>query len=588
MYDTPYSKKFDDFYFSQKDGLAETHHVFLDGNNLPKAWEGKDKFSIFETGFGTGLNFFAAWDLFEKTAKKNQILDFVSVEKYPLCVKEIEHFLKPWADVFQDKVQILCDLYPIRIRGVHRIKINTQITLTLIFDDVNEALPTLTEKFDCWFLDGFAPAKNPQMWTDILFNNMARLSNPNASFATFSAAGSVRNGLESAGFNVQKQKGFGYKSDMTVGFFKNNEENEKSGLKDGASIAIIGGGLSGTACAFILKQYGFNPDIYEASDGLGAGASGNECGFFNPRFCALWDFSAQFFSPAFAQFITAAKHAGDLIDYNPCGALHLINTDEKKKRYSSMLKNWKWHEDHLSIVNAIDATNIAGIKIKEDALYLPNAGSVNVKKLCDYYAQDIKVHYNSQIIDYTQLDEDIVILCNAHSVVNFSGIDFLPLKKVRGQITKVKATDQSQNLQCNIHFGKYISAARDGIHHIGATFQPWEQDIDIVDQENFDNITAIKEQIQDLSNEDFEITGAWAQYRCASKDHFPIVGRIAQEKNVFTSLAFGSHGLVGSIQSAHILADILRGKEHCLQFDMKKNIDYQRFSLRNHKKMKKS
>ncbi len=275
--------------------------------------------------------------MFEKTAKENQSLDFVSIEKYPLTIEEIKNALKPWADIFKDKVEILCDLYPIRARGVHRVKINNQITLTLVFDDVNEVLPTLIEKFDCWFLDGFTPAKNPQMWTEVLFENMARLSNPYASFATFTAARFVREGLESVGFTVQKQKGFGYKPDMTNGFIQKEDKSRTSKIKQGASIAIIGGGLSGTATAFILKQYGFNPVIYEASDSLGAGSSGNECGFFNPRFCALWDFTAQFSSPAFAQFITMAKHADDEIEYNPCGALHLINTTEKEKRFSSMI-----------------------------------------------------------------------------------------------------------------------------------------------------------------------------------------------------------------------------------------------------------
>ena len=586
MYDTPYSKKFDDFYFSRKDGLAETQYVFLKGNNLPQSWEGRENFSICETGFGTGLNFFATWDLFEKTAQKNQSLDFVSIEKYPLSIEEINNALNPWADIFKNKIKIFCDLYPLRVRGVHRIKINSQITLTLIFDDVNAVMPTLIEKFDCWFLDGFTPAKNPQMWTDILFENMKRLSHPNASFATFTAAHKVREGLERFGFNVQKQKGFGYKSDMTIGFIQKEIENKKPKLKQGASIAIIGGGLSGTACAYTLKQYGFNPIIYEASQTLGAGASGNECGFYNPRFCALWNFSAQFFSPAYAQFISIAKRAGDDVNYNPCGSLHLINSSDKKKRFSAMLKNWQWHEDHLKILNQSESSNIAGIHINEDALYLPDSGSVNVKKLCHYYAQDIEVRTKHKIEDYTHLNEDIIILCNAHAALEFSGMNFIPLKKVRGQITKVQSTKHSQNLQCNIHFGKYISAAQNGMHHIGATFQPWEQEIDLVHEENFENINAIQEQISDLKNEDFEITGGWAQYRCASKDHFPIIGRVPHEKNVFTSLAFGSHGLVGSIQSAHILADLLRGKEHCLQFDMKKNIDYQRFSLRRQQKIK--
>jgi len=197
--------------------LAETRHVFLGGNGLPDAWAGKNSFSIFETGFGTGLNFFAVWDLFEKTAEAYQTLDFVSVEKYPLSIIEIKEALEPWSDLLKDKIDTLCDLYPIHVRGVHRVKISQQITLTLIFDDINEVIPTIEGQYDCWFLDGFRPASNPDMWSNGVFENMARLSRAGASFATFTAAGFVKRGLRDVGFDVKKIDGFGTKREMLVG-----------------------------------------------------------------------------------------------------------------------------------------------------------------------------------------------------------------------------------------------------------------------------------------------------------------------------------------------------------------------------------
>lgn len=583
MKGSPYSDQFDDFYFSRHDGLAETCHIYLKGNNLPQSWKDKESFSIFETGFGTGLNFLAVWDLFEKTAKESQTLDFVSVEKYPLSISEIKKALEPWSSDFEDKIDALCHLYPIRIRGTHRIKISKQITLTLIFDDINDALPTLNGAYDCWFLDGFSPAKNPDMWNENLYENMARLSKSGATIATFTSVGNVRRSLQSAGFDVKKQEGFRYKRHILTGVFRGKAAEIVSGIKAHSKVAIIGGGLSGTACAYILKQYGYEPIIYEASDSLASGASGNDCGFYNPRFTALWDGVAQFFAPAYAQFITMAKQAGDEIDYNPCGALHLINTPEKEKRFSAMIENWGWHGNHAQILEAKEVSSIAGISLGHKALHLPEAGSVNPKKLCHYYAKDIKVKYNTKIEDLSALNEEAVIICNAYHAKIYDAIDEEMTQTVRGQITKIKTKSTIEKLKCNLHYGGYISANQNGKHSVGATFQPWSDTLDILAEDHDYNLKNLNQSVGNINIDQKDVIEGWAGLRTASKDRFPIVGRVLEDKNIFVSMAFGSHGLVGALQSAHILADLLRGEQHCFQFDVKKVLSFQRFTERKNK-----
>lgn len=215
----PRSEIFDDIYFSPQDGLAETAHVFLKGNNLPGAWLNKPRFTIAETGFGTGLNFFSAWKLFEETTQDGETLDFVSVEKYPLQASQISTYLEPWSDYFEGRIEKLCALYPLCIPGFHRIQLSPSITLTIIFDDVNAALARIEHTIDCWFLDGFKPSSNPDMWSDKVFAEMGRLSKPGTTLATFTSAGFVRKGLEAAGFSVEKIQGFGTKREMTVGIF---------------------------------------------------------------------------------------------------------------------------------------------------------------------------------------------------------------------------------------------------------------------------------------------------------------------------------------------------------------------------------
>lgn len=216
----PKSKQFDDIYFSAEDGLAETQHVFLDGNNLPEAWHDQERFVIFETGFGTGLNFISVWKLFENSAKNGQKLDFISVEKYPLKPDFILKSLSHWSDFSEGRLETLTRLHPLLAPGYHRAQISEDITLTLIFDDIAEALPTVKGPIDCWFLDGFRPATNPEMWSAQLYKEMARLSSDHASFATFTAAGDVRRGIQEVGFDVQKIPGFGKKREMLVGTYK--------------------------------------------------------------------------------------------------------------------------------------------------------------------------------------------------------------------------------------------------------------------------------------------------------------------------------------------------------------------------------
>lgn len=189
--------------------------MFLDGNNLPGNWQGRD-FTIGETGFGTGLNFLCAWRLWNETNPGHK-LHFISVEKYPLSPDEIAAALEPWRGEFVDELDALLANYPEDCSGTKHIAMGEHCRLTLSFGDANDELPKWTEPVDCWFLDGFKPKKNPDMWTEIVFSNMARLSGPGATLATFTAAGFVRRGLAEAGFTVQRIKGYGTKWHMVTG-----------------------------------------------------------------------------------------------------------------------------------------------------------------------------------------------------------------------------------------------------------------------------------------------------------------------------------------------------------------------------------
>jgi len=322
-------------------------------------------------------------------------------------------------------------------------------------------------------------------------------------------------------------------------------------------VAIIGGGLAGSSAAWALARAGADVEIYEAGETLASAASGNETGLINPRIAAHRTPESDFFTAAYAQAVRTFSALGDDVDWLGCGSLHLINDEKKQKRFYQTLKNWGWPEDEMRLLDAAGASEVAGIEITKECLYLPHAGQVSPRKLCAYYAAGVKTHLNQKIENLADVQADIIILACGAGALNFAEAAWLPLNAVRGQVTHVKATAQSEKIACNLCFGGYMAAANDGWHMVGSTFQRWLDHSDIIEQDDRDNLARLKENIPALADIEFEIIGHRAACRTTSKDHFPIVGPLPDHKNIYVSTAHGSHGLISTLASAHILADLI-------------------------------
>ena len=210
----PRSSAFGDVYFSVTDGLNETRTVFLHGCGLPDAFH--NHYTIAELGFGTGLNFLATWQMWNDWRQPGDWLHYISTEAFPLTVADATRALHLWPELELFAAQLLAR-WPLAVRGVQRLVFDG-ITLTLHMDDVQRTLPQLDASVDAWFLDGFAPAKNPQMWAG-LYPHIARCSHTGTRVATYSVAGDVRRGLQAAGFTVEKMPGFTGKRERLEGIF---------------------------------------------------------------------------------------------------------------------------------------------------------------------------------------------------------------------------------------------------------------------------------------------------------------------------------------------------------------------------------
>lgn len=571
--ETPRSETFDDIYFAVEDGLAESRYVFLEQNHLPEGWSGRERFTICETGFGTGLNFLCVWSLFEKTVREDrqggpqgeQQLTYISFEKYPLSIADISKYLDHWRAEFGGRLERLCEVYPPRIHGWHKIRVSDRVTLLLIFDDVNRALPQLDHSVDCWFLDGHAPAKNPDMWSQEVFSAMGRLSHAGARVATFTSAGFVKRGLQGAGFEISKVKGFGRKREMLTGVF----------VKEGAvradpvlprRVAVIGGGVAGAAAVYSVCQRGINVDLFEKG-ALASGASGNVRGLFNPRFTAQQGNESDFYSAAFSHALRVFTSLSG-VGLDLCGSLHLITDEAKRKRFGGFLQSWGWHEDHARLVPRDEVQEICGIPVLHDAVFLPHSGLISPARVVPALAAMAHVIHE----EVTSLEKipggwsvngrlyDAVILCGAYEVLNFAQTAFLPLQRVRGQVSVIKTPEVFSNLECNLCYGGYASRPFEGRMVVGSTFQPWLDDPELREDDHEDVLRKLSAVVGAFDGDAASVVGGRTGFRCAAKDRVPVIGAVPEQEGLYLSVAHGSHGLTTALQGAEILAAQICGE----------------------------
>ena len=216
----PYSERFGDYYHARDGGLGQARHVFLGGNQLPARWQGRDRFVILETGFGLGLNFLAAWDAWRNDPARCGRLHFVSFERHPLGLDDLRQAHRQWPELapLADELQ---RQWPVLTPGIHRLWLNDdRVVLTLYFGDAVTGLGKIDGHADAFFLDGFAPAKNPELWSERVCHQLASLAAPGATLATWSVSAQVQRHLNYARFALEKTTGFANRREMLTGRFE--------------------------------------------------------------------------------------------------------------------------------------------------------------------------------------------------------------------------------------------------------------------------------------------------------------------------------------------------------------------------------
>ncbi|WP_223554805.1 bifunctional tRNA (5-methylaminomethyl-2-thiouridine)(34)-methyltransferase MnmD/FAD-dependent 5-carboxymethylaminomethyl-2-thiouridine(34) oxidoreductase MnmC [Pseudomonas sp. BF-R-01] len=558
----PRSRVFDDVYFSNLSGLDETRYVFLEQNALRERFAAlpvDGKLVIGETGFGTGLNFLCAWQLFEQHAVAGARLHFVSVEKYPLSLPDLQRALALWPELKPFADQLLAQYVAIH-QGFQRLILDHgRITLTLLIGDALEQLPQLDAQIDAWFLDGFAPAKNPDMWTAELFVELARLAAPGSTISTFTSTGWVRRLLNAAGFKMKRTPGIGHKWEILRGVFLGWPEEvtkpvmvkpwfaRPAPLTGERRALVIGAGLAGCATAASLAARGWQVSLLERHGALAQEASGNPQGVLYLKLSAHGTALSQLIVSGFGHTRRLLEQLHRGLDWDDCGVLQLAFNAKEAERQAQLAAAFP--EDLLHTLDQAQAEIRAGIALQSGGLFYPEGGWVHPPALCQWQA----AHPNIQILTHHDVlelrrahghwqaldgetvlaDAPVVILAGAAEIKRFTYSSELPLKRIRGQITRLPQTSESEVLGTVVCAEGYVAPARLGEHTLGASFDFNSDDLTPTAAEHAGNLQMLEEISVDLVARlganalQPEALEGRAAFRCTSPDYLPIVGPLA-------------------------------------------------------------
>ncbi|RTY56842.1 bifunctional tRNA (5-methylaminomethyl-2-thiouridine)(34)-methyltransferase MnmD/FAD-dependent 5-carboxymethylaminomethyl-2-thiouridine(34) oxidoreductase MnmC [Pantoea sp. YU22] len=574
---TPVSRAFDDVYFSNDNGLEETRYVFLGGNDLPERFtrHTRDLFIVAESGFGTGLNFLTLWQAFDAFQQAQpdaalQRLHFISFEKYPLTQADLAAAhqrwpeLQPWASQLQRE-------WPVALPGCQRLLFDGgSVTLDLWLGDINPLIETfddsLFRQVDAWFLDGFAPAKNPDMWTPQLFSAMAKLARPDATFATFTAAGFVRRGLQEAGFEVTRRKGFGHKREMLCGVLRQApdlpaaqpwytrpaaQENEA---------AIVGGGVASAVLALALLRRGWRVTLYCADEAAALGASGNRQG-------ALYPLLNQH-DPALARFFPAAfSFARRLYDATPVSYEHhwsgvlQLGWDEKSADKITQMLAMGVPETIARGVSPEEAEALAQVELGVGGIFYPLGGWLSPAELTSGLlahgeTQGLRIHWLHRLTQLSQTDKgwtlrfadgkearhQNVVLATGHQLSALPQSAQLPTYAVSGQVSHIPSTPGLKALNTVLCYDGYLTpvSPQFGTHCIGASYHRGDTATVYREEDQQQNRTRLLHSLPGCGwAEKVDVSAGEARIgvRCATRDHLPMAGAVPDYDATLASYA---------------------------------------------------
>ena len=659
-----YSLDYEDFYWSLPNGLAESFYVFLQQNDLPSRWNNlkaaDQSFSIGELGFGTGINFLNCCELWLKTAPTNCTLHYFSAEPVPLKTADLAKVFEQFPSLSAHG-QTLIDSYPPAVKGFHSIELyEGRINLCLMVGDAQEMFNALGESvdqrhsvydkkpIDTWFLNGFSPEKNPAMWQKELCKTIASLSSTETSLTTYLTESEVTKSLNTAGFSVNYKQGFADKYQMIsatlIASLKNDSDNARGTnqwhlnqlpsrpLSRQPSVTIIGAGIAGCTTAAALSKRGYNITIIDRHARAGQEASGNQQAIIYPKL-SIRDEPLPRIN--LAAITLASRYYQTFWNRGlgqQCGVLVIPEGERQLKQFEQLGQHFYHQKSLVRLVDNAQMEAIAGISLDTShGLYFSKLGWLPPATICQEILKDHKIALvqgdvaqlfrNKSTGQWELLDakgeqlshSDIVVVANAYDCEKFEQTNFLGITKLRGQVTELPVTEDSQSLKTVICGEGYIAPPNKGTHGCGATYNKAidSKELRIQDhQTNLDQITKTDQGIgRAIGTVQLNKLEGRANFRCTTRDYLPIVGpvpdvsamletyeslRVDARKdspvmgtylpNLYINCGMGSRGLGYAPLTAEVLAAEIHQQLGLLERELRQAMHPSRFLIRDLKK----
>lgn len=613
------SPVFGDVYKSAAGALAEAATVFVGGAGLRERWPGRRAFTVLELGFGLGANFFATLSAWREDARRPARLDFVSVEAHPLPHADLADALARIGVDPEDARRLLAQ-WPLPLPGLHRLAFDDgQVVLTLALGDAAAIVPRLALAADAFYLDGFAPARNPAMWSVGLMKQLARRARPGAGIATYSVAGAVRRALGQAGFETRAEPGFGGKRGRLVGHYapawRTWPAPPSAPVFTDRRVLVIGAGMAGAALAAGFADCGWRVLVAEArARPVGGGSD-------QPRLAMHLHLSpddnrlARLSRAAFGMgpgVPLAERHDGDAI-----GRLSPAIDLPQAYRQREMLAGLGFASSLASWLESDQASDIAGIRLPQGGIWMPRAGAVepHVESARWLAHAAISTRFDCRVAglrpgggawrarDATGSvigDFDLVVLACPEAAIGLGGFSSLTLLRTRGQSSRLRSP-RLAGLRCLLGGDAYACPLPDGETLIGSTFTDGDDLApDRADDES--NLCRLGRMLGIAPAEfDPRWRGAATGFRFGPRDRMPLIGWAPDDGAAFAdreallrnaklplpraaglmlATGFGSRGALWSLLAARLLPALAEGNPLPIEADLAASIDPARFLRR--------
>ena len=570
----PRSGRFDDVYFSREDGLAEARAVFLAGCGLPQAWAGRHHFTVAELGFGTGLNIAALLDLWRRTRPPGGRLSIVSIEGFPLDRDEAARALASWPEVAGAAGALLA-AWPGATPGFHRLDLpGFDATLDLAVGDVAWALSQWAGRADAWFLDGFAPAANPAMWSDAVLDGIAARSAPGAKVATFTVAGAVRRGLAERGFVVEKHPGHGRKRER----LEARAPGDANAPVPAPTVAVIGAGVAGAAMARALADLGLRATVVEA-EGAGSGASGFPAALVTPRLDAGDEAIAALHAQALARATALYETVPGAIAAR--GVLQLEQAPRDAGRFGKIAVQHIWPAGVMTPLDPAACSARLGEPAETGGLSMAGAFALRpAPVLTAWLAQADRIPARVARIErvdggWRLLDEAGGLILTAQAVVLAAGwgaaalAPGLSLAPVRGQADWVEGVEAGA-----VAWGGYAVPTGDGLL-FGATHDRGQTTGEATAEASARNLATVAARLPDLAARIAAAgpSAARTAIRATTPDRLPLAGAAPDAPGLFVLSGLGSRGFCVAPLLAEHVAALVVGTPSPLPADLAARVD---------------